>query len=128
MLNDLSLNDIASDTERCIRVQLCTLYTHNCFTPFTIEPLRYVSCLLLSVGSSLQMELTQKFKDVASGIAVRIEFLDVDKRYPVLRAEWLKTKYGKTMLLAVREDDRTVVKMLLTKWYGVLGHRYSSGK
>ena len=74
------------------------------------------------------MELTQKFKDVASGTAVRIEFLDVDKRYPVLRAEWLKTKCGKTMLLAVREDDRTVVKMLLTKWYGVLGHRYSSGK
>ena len=31
------------------------------------------------------MDLTQKFKDVASGTAVRIESFDVDKRYPVLR-------------------------------------------
>ncbi len=32
----------------------CTRYLHICFTPFPIIPLRYISCLLLSVGSSLQ--------------------------------------------------------------------------
>ena len=64
------------------------------------------------------MDLTQKFKDVASGTAVRIESLDGDKRYPVLRAEWLTTKHGKTILLTIREDYSTVVKMFLPKRYG----------
>ena len=90
-------------------------YIYVCFTPFTFITLRYVSCHLLSAGTSLQMDLIWKFKDDASGNTKRIEYVDIHKRYPVLRAEWIMTKYGKTVKSSIREEDSTVVKTFSPK-------------
>jgi hypothetical protein len=48
------------------------------------------------------MALTQRFIDVVLVSAVRIGDLDVDKPYPVLRAESVDTKYGPSILLTIR--------------------------
>jgi hypothetical protein len=53
------------------------------------------------------MDLTQRFKNAASGILVLISSLEVDRRYLVLRAERIVTKYGPTILL-IEIDINTV--------------------
>ncbi len=74
-----------------------------------------VSTFSLTVGSSLQMALSQKFRDAVLGMAVRISNLDIDKSYPVLHAERLETKYGTFVLLTLREISDNVIKVFLLR-------------
>jgi hypothetical protein len=65
------------------------------------------------------MALTQRFRDVVLDSAVRIGDLTVDKVYPVLRAEFVDTKYGLSILVTIRESDAHCVKVFLPRRYSL---------
>jgi hypothetical protein len=41
-----------------------------------------------------QMDLERKFQDITSGNTVKISSLEVDRKYPITRAERIVTKFG----------------------------------
>jgi hypothetical protein len=57
------------------------------------------------------MALTQKFRDAVLVSAVRICNIDMEKKYPVLHAERVETKYGESVLLTIRENVECCVKV-----------------
>jgi hypothetical protein len=69
----------------------------------------------LTVGSSLQMALSQKIRDSVLGTAVRISSLNIDTRYPVLHAGKLDMIYGTSVLLTIRESIDNVIKVFLLR-------------
>jgi len=48
------------------------------------------------------MSLSQRFSDVTCGV-VHISSLKVDQKYPIVKAERVKTRYGETVLLSIRD-------------------------
>jgi len=62
------------------------------------------------------MEQFERFRMVASGSIAKIHTLEVDRKYPVQFAQRLETQNGLTVLLNLRVDSETNIKMFLTKW------------
>jgi len=57
---------------------------------------------VLAVFKSLQMELTEKFQEGTSCNTIKINMMEVDRKYPVIKAERIVTKFGPTILLSIR--------------------------
>ena len=68
-------------------------------------------------GSSFQMDLTQRVALIASGTTVRVDTLEVDKRYPILRAEIIITCNGSSVLLTLRESIDKFIQAFLPPKY-----------
>jgi hypothetical protein len=49
------------------------------------------------------MLLNKKFQEAASSYAVKIKTMEVDREYPIIRAERVNTKFGPTVLLNIEE-------------------------
>jgi hypothetical protein len=67
----------------------------------------YIHTYVLSLfygGSWLQMALSQKFRDVLLGTAVRISNLHIDRPYRVLHAERVEKKNGLSIIPTIRES------------------------
>ena len=60
---------------------------------------------------------SQKFRDAVLETAVRISSLYIDKRYPVLQAERIETKYGTSVLVTISESTDNVIKVFLQRRY-----------
>jgi len=67
---------------------------------------------------SLQIAFAARFNEVTTDIT-HISELDVNVKYPIERADRLKTRYGETVLLSVRDTaaDR-LHKVFLPQRYG----------
>jgi hypothetical protein len=65
------------------------------------------------------MSLTQKFRDAVLDSAVRICNLDMEKPYLVILAERVETKYGVSILLTIRENINSCVKVFLPRRYSL---------
>jgi hypothetical protein len=63
------------------------------------------------------MELVQKFKEAVLTQIIRIYKLDVDKKYEIIRAESVVTKYGPSVLLSYKDGPCKVVKAFMSKGY-----------
>jgi hypothetical protein len=63
------------------------------------------------------MELVQKFREGVVTQIIRINKLDVDRKYEMLRAERMVTKYGPSVLLSYKGDPCKVVKAFMPKGY-----------
>ena len=63
------------------------------------------------------MDLSEKFALVASGVIVRINTLEEGRRYAVTFAQRLETQYGQSVLLTLRVDSDSNVKVFLPKRY-----------
>jgi hypothetical protein len=65
------------------------------------------------------MELSKKFNVATSSTVVRIEKFDVDKKYPIVRAERTTTRFGETILLSIQDSSSSSVifKVFLPKRY-----------
>jgi hypothetical protein len=50
------------------------------------------------------MDLAEKFRMTSSCQTIKILSLTVDKAYPVEHAEKIQTRYGKAILLALKES------------------------
>jgi hypothetical protein len=66
------------------------------------------------------MELSAKFKMTPPCRTVRVSVLKLDITYPIERAERIKTRFGETILLTLKESTQTFVKVFLPKRYGDL--------
>ena len=50
----------------------------------------------MAIFKSLQMELTKKFQEAACSHAIRINSVELDRKYPIFQAERIVTKFGPT--------------------------------
>jgi len=57
------------------------------------------------------MALSQRFSDVSCDV-VHISTLKVDQSYPIVKAERVKTRYGETVLLSIRDPQNLSVRDL----------------
>jgi len=63
------------------------------------------------------MNLTQKFEEATSNNTLRINALEVDKKYPILKTQHIDTKYGSTVLLSIKDKSNDTIKVFLLKRY-----------
>ena len=71
------------------------------------------------------MALSQRFSDVSCD--VHISTLKVDQSYPIVKAEKVKTRYGETVLLSIRDPQNLSVRDLSPALLKVfLPKRYST--
>jgi len=67
------------------------------------------------------MDLTTKFKMVASCQQIKITSLKIDIPYPIEHVERVQTKYGEAILTTLRaESPQTFVKVFLPRRCGTL--------
>ena len=57
------------------------------------------------------MALSQRFSDETCDV-VHVSSLKVEQSYPIFKAERVKTRYGKTVLLSIRDPQNLSVKDL----------------
>jgi len=57
------------------------------------------------------MALSQRFSDVTCDV-VHISSLKVEQLYPIVKAETVKTRYGETVLLIIRDPQNLSVRNL----------------
>ena len=55
------------------------------------------------------MALSQRFSDVACDV-VHISTLKVEHTYPIVKADRVKTRYGETVLLSIRDTQNLSVR------------------
>jgi hypothetical protein len=63
------------------------------------------------------MALALKFRNVVATLTVSVSSLYIDHRYPVVHVDHVKTKFGPTIRMAIREQDDNFVKVFLPKRY-----------
>jgi len=56
------------------------------------------------------MALSQRFSDVACDEVVHVSSLKVDQTYAIVKAERVKTRYGETVLLSIRDTQNLSVR------------------
>ena len=71
------------------------------------------------------MALSQRFSDVTCDV-VHVRSLKVEQSYPIVKAERVKTRYGETVLLNIRDPQNLSVKDLTPALMKVLTKRYSA--
>jgi hypothetical protein len=76
----------------------------------------FVTYLLLTF-TSFQMDLTKKFQEATSSQVIKINTMEVNKNYLIIRAKQLKTKFEPTVLLHIKETLSKVVKVFLPRRY-----------
>jgi hypothetical protein len=66
------------------------------------------------------MELVRRFEQINTCNTVNIGLLQVDRKYPVVRAERVETKYVITILMILRDSPFTTIKVFLPRRYGAI--------
>jgi len=66
------------------------------------------------------MELAKKFEEATSCQSVNINSLDTNKKYPIVRAKRMTSKFGPTVLLTIRDSESTTVQICLPKRYSAV--------
>ena len=94
--------------------------TEGLVQPVKIKHIKVHQDYIYVVIESLQMELSAHFQAIASGTIVRLDKLDINRRYPVTYARRLLTQYGPTVLLTLQTEAEQNVKILLPKRYAGL--------
>jgi hypothetical protein len=64
------------------------------------------------------MLLTKKFQEAVSSYAIKISSLETYRKYPIVKAETVTTKFGPTVLLIIPDSQyNTNVKVFVPKLY-----------
>jgi hypothetical protein len=63
------------------------------------------------------MELAKKFRDTTTCRIIHISEMEVERKYPIVRAERVYTRYGETVLLSLRNPQNLLMKSFLSKRY-----------
>ena len=66
------------------------------------------------------MELAKKFEDATLCQSVNIISLDTDKKYPIVRAKRITSKFGPSVLLTIRDSESTTDQTFLPKRYSAV--------
>jgi hypothetical protein len=64
------------------------------------------------------MDLAQKFETASATAVLSIDSLDVGLKYPIVLAAKVKTRYGPSIVLTLRDDEESkVLKVFLPSGY-----------
>jgi hypothetical protein len=63
------------------------------------------------------MELAKEFRDTTTCRILHISEMEVDRKYPIVGAERVYTRYGETVLLSIRDPQTLLIKSFLPKRY-----------
>jgi len=83
---------------------------------FILQYLLFTLCFR-QCSECLQMHLNKKFQEAASSQAIKINTMEVDTKYPIVNADRVTTKFGKTVLMSIKESPCKIVKVYLPKRY-----------
>ena len=73
---------------------------------------------MCGVCDLLQMELSKKFQMATSCHVVNIDSLEVDRKYPIVKAERVTTRFGESILLCIQNSiTLNLFKIFLPKRY-----------
>jgi hypothetical protein len=63
------------------------------------------------------MDLTKKFQEAASSHPIKINSVELDRKYSIIHAERIVMKFGSTVLLSIKESPYNIVKVFMPKRY-----------
>jgi hypothetical protein len=63
------------------------------------------------------MDLTQKFNGVTCDTTISVSELDVNRKYRILKAKRLTTRFGPTVILTVKGEDTAPSQIFLPRRY-----------
>jgi len=66
------------------------------------------------------MELPKTFEEASSCQSVNIGLLETNRKYPIVRAERITSKFGATALLTIRDSESSTAQTFLPKWYSAV--------
>jgi len=66
------------------------------------------------------MELAKQFEEATSCQSVNICSLETDKKYPIVRAKRITSKFGLTVLLTICDSESTTVQTFLSNRFGAV--------
>jgi len=66
------------------------------------------------------MEIAKKLEEATSCKSVNINSLETDKKYPIVRAKRMTSKFEPTVLLTIRDSESTTVQTFLPKRYSAV--------
>jgi hypothetical protein len=64
---------------------------------------------LPELGFLSDIDLPKRFQDAASCLVIKISSLDIDRKYPIVMAERVVTKFGPTVLLSIKGSPYSIV-------------------
>ena len=79
---------------------------------------------IVSISIEREMDLPTKFEAATSSRSINISELDTDKKYPIVSAKRIITKFGPTALLTIHDSDSAAaLQIFLPKRYSeVISH------
>ena len=66
------------------------------------------------------MDLETKFQAATSCNSLRIGVLEVERKYPIIQAERVETKFGQSVLLTILDSPIKSIKVFLPKRYSAV--------
>jgi len=63
------------------------------------------------------MDLAKKFEGIACEMTIYVTELNLNRKYRILRAKRLTTRYGPTGVLTIRDAGATLVQIFLPRRY-----------
>jgi hypothetical protein len=66
------------------------------------------------------MDLKKRFQAATSCSSVKIGDLEVERKYPIIRAERVETKFGQSVLLTILDSPMKSIKVFLPKSYSAV--------
>ena len=69
----------------------------------------------LHLFRSLQMELSRKIQEVDSCYSMKLISIQVDRKYPITRAERFATRFGAEIVLAMRDKPDRIPEVVMPK-------------
>jgi hypothetical protein len=77
----------------------------------------YYTCIL---GFLKDMDLSKRFQDATSSQIIGISSLDIDRKYHIVMAERVVTKFGPTVLLSIKDSPYNIVKCFAPRHYSCI--------
>jgi len=66
------------------------------------------------------MDLKRKFLEAKDCDVIKVEQMAIDRKYPIVRAKRVNTRFGGTVLLTIEDSPEQLVKVFLPNRYSVL--------
>jgi hypothetical protein len=61
------------------------------------------------------MDISRRIQELDSSYSMKLSSLLVDRKYPITYAEWIATRFGPAIVLAVRDTPLQVLKVFMPR-------------
>jgi hypothetical protein len=71
------------------------------------------------------MELSRKIQELDSCYSMKLSSLQVDRKYPITHAEWIGTRFGPAVVVAIRDTPDRILKVFMPRrFYSAFTDKY----